>query len=202
MAREGVLDRLPDGVSHAVVDGWVEGDATVIVMRDLGDAVWTWNDHLSADTTAWLVDQTVARLHRTFLGQDLNGLSSCTVRLDRLLTMFAPHRMRPLEPAPGSLPAVAIRGWELFAETAPVDVAEPVLAFLADPAPLVSAMFDGPTTLVHGDCATVNMAVEGDDIVLLDWAVPCVAPGALGHRGVRRRLLLGRRSGQGTDHRL
>ena len=35
--RSGALDRLPPGVGHAVVDAWVEGDTTVIVMDDLGD---------------------------------------------------------------------------------------------------------------------------------------------------------------------
>ena len=40
--RSGGLDRLPDGVGHVVIDGWTEGeDTTVIVMRDLGDAVLT-----------------------------------------------------------------------------------------------------------------------------------------------------------------
>ena len=47
--RSGVFDRLPDGVGHALVDAWVEGDATVLVMRDLGDAMLTWDDRLDAD---------------------------------------------------------------------------------------------------------------------------------------------------------
>ncbi len=42
-----------------------------------------------------------------------------------------------------------------------------------------TALADGPVTLAHGDLATVNMAFEGDDLVLLDWAMPTAAPGAL-----------------------
>jgi hypothetical protein len=34
-------------------------------------------------------------------------------------------------------------------------------------------------TLAHGDLATVNMAFDGDDLVLLDWAMPVAAPGTL-----------------------
>jgi aminoglycoside phosphotransferase (APT) family kinase protein len=34
-----------------------------------------------------------------------------------------------------------------------------------------------PTTLVHGDLATVNMAPAPDELVLLDWSMTAVAPG-------------------------
>ena len=37
----------------------------------------------------------------------------------------------------------------------------------------------GRCTLAHGDLATVNMAFVGDDLVLIDWAMPTAAPGAL-----------------------
>src|ERR1700712_5032284 len=41
--REGVLDELPPGIGHAVVDGWVEDGETVLVMRDLGSGVRGWD---------------------------------------------------------------------------------------------------------------------------------------------------------------
>ena len=40
--KSGALDRLPAGVGHALVDGWLEDDVTVLVMRDLGDTVLSW----------------------------------------------------------------------------------------------------------------------------------------------------------------
>ena len=49
--QSGALERLPPGVSHAVVDGWVEGDTTVLVMDDLRDQVLTWESRLS--TVRW-----------------------------------------------------------------------------------------------------------------------------------------------------
>src|SRR5690242_4153924 len=42
MVRRGVLDRLPPTVRHAALGGWYEEDAGVLVMRDLGDAVLSW----------------------------------------------------------------------------------------------------------------------------------------------------------------
>jgi thiamine kinase-like enzyme len=172
--RAGVLDRLPEGVGHAVVDGWLEDDVTVLVMRDLGDSVLTWADHLSADRTEMVMDR-MARLHRGFLGSPLPELGS----LDGNLDIFAPHRLGPLADEGNELAGVALRGWERFEELVDPDVARPVLALLSDVQPLADALRRGPMTLLHADCATVNMAFEGDDLVLLDWALTTIGPGAL-----------------------
>src|SRR5471030_687196 len=63
----GILDLLPQEVGHAVVDGWVDGDETVIVMRDLGDSVLSWQDRLTRDGCRSML-ASVAAQHRTFLG--------------------------------------------------------------------------------------------------------------------------------------
>jgi len=116
----GILDLLPPEVGHAVVDGWVDGDETVIVMRDLGDSVLTWQDRLTRDQCRSMLIS-VAAQHRAFLG------------------------------------------------TAPEDLT-PLPDLLADPQPLADALRSRPTTLVHGDLATVNMAFCDGELTLLDWA--------------------------------
>ena len=172
--RSGALDRLPPGVGHAVVDGWVEGDTTVIVMHDLGDKVLTWGSRLSTDETDWVLAR-VAAMHRRFLGDPPRDV----VPLDRVLTVFAPERIRGMADEGNELAGLACRGWEIFAQTVPADVAGPVLVLLEDPARLVTALGEGPVTLAHGDLATVNMARDDDTLVLLDWALATAAPGAL-----------------------
>ena len=172
--HSGALDRLPPGVSHAVVDGWVEGDTTVLVMDDLGDQVLTWESRLSCEETDWVLAR-VAAMHRRFLGSPPEE----TVPLDRLLTLFAPHRIRRLADDGQELAVAAGRGWEIFSQTVPADVAGPVLVLLEDPTRLVTALGAGPVTLVHGDLATVNMARDADTLVLLDWGLATAAPGAL-----------------------
>jgi hypothetical protein len=171
--QSGALHQLPVGVNHAIVDTWVEDGDTVIVMRDLGGAVLTWDDHLDATRCAWLTER-VGRLHRHFLAHPPEGLAP----LDRVLNIFAPTRLQERS-AEVELLRLAIRGWEIFADIVPGDVAEPVLGLLDDIEPLASALLSRPVTLVHGDLATVNMAVELDDLVLIDWAMPTAAPGAL-----------------------
>lgn len=173
--QSGVLDRLPPGVGHAILDAWVEEDGTsVIVMRDLGASVLTWGDHLSATATRRVVDG-VAALHREFLDDAPADLAP----LKDVLELFAPHRITPLAAAGSELLRVALRGWEIFVDTAPSDVTEPVMALLADSSNLATALLECPVTLIHGDLATVNMAFEGDDLVLIDWAMPTNAPGML-----------------------
>jgi len=172
--RTGALDRLPTGVSHALVGGWVEDDATVLVMRDLGDAILTWDDRLTAAQTRMVVDR-IARLHVAFLANPPTDL----VPLVHVLDLFAPHRIDGLAAEGNELARLARRGWELFQEQVDDEVAGPAMRLLADIRPLAEALLRGPVTLLHGDLATVNMALEGDDLVLLDWALPTAGPGAL-----------------------
>ena len=173
--RDGALDRLPRGLAHAVVGGWLEEETTVIVMRDLGDRVLGWEDHLSADQTRWTMER-VAALHRAFL----DAPPTAVAPLRPVLDQFAPHRLGAVVDSDNPLPSLARRGWELFAEIVPAEVADSVFTVLADVGPYAAALVAaGPVTLVHGDLATVNMAFEGDDLVLLDWAMPVAAPGPL-----------------------
>ena len=176
---DGVLDRLPPQVAHAVVDGWVEPEATVLVMSDLGDTVLRWVDRLSRERCRWVLAGVTA-MHRSFLGKAPADLTP----LSELIGIFSPTRLAPYAGGTNPLAAIAIRGWEIFAETVPDEVAGPVLALLADPGPLVAALQRRPTTLIHGDLATVNMAISrtasGDgQLTVLDWSLPAEAPGAV-----------------------
>lgn len=171
--RSGVLDRLPTGVRHALVDAWAEERGAVLVMHDLGDRIIGRHDRL--DRRRWLfVVERLAAMHAAYVDEPPTGLS----RLDDLVGLFAPERMAPYADR-DRLPALVLRGWERFVEEVPADVAGPVLVLLADPAPLAASLRARLTTLVHGDLATVNMALDGDDLVLIDWALASVAPGAL-----------------------
>ena len=173
LRESGLLDRLPAGVTHPLLDSWVDGDETVIVMRDLGARVLTWADRLDADRCTWLV-QRVAGLHVAFLEEPPAGLAP----LDRLVGLFTPNAMREVADMGNPLSGLSRRGWEIFPDLVPADVAVPVQALLEDTGPLVQAMEARPLTLTHGDLATVNMAFVADDLVLLDW-MPCASPGAL-----------------------
>jgi hypothetical protein len=171
---DGVLDRLPDQIGHAVVGGWPTADGAVLVMRDLGDTVLTWDDRLSRDRCRRVL-AAVTAMHRAFLGSPPSGLQS----LPAMLALFAPRTMTPYADWPSPLPKLVLRGWELFADMVPADVAGPVFDLLDDTTPLADALQSRPCTLVHGDLATVNVALTDDRVVMLDWSMCVAAPAAL-----------------------
>jgi hypothetical protein len=169
----GGLDLLPEGVGHAVLDGWAEERGSTLVLRDLHDAVLTWDDRLDRRRWLFLVER-VAKMHRTTQGCMPDGLTS----LEDQIGLFGPRHARRLAEH-RELMALVSRGWEHFAALVPDDVAEPVLGLADDPTRLANALRARPTSLVHGDLATVNLAIEGDSVVLLDWGLAAVGPGAL-----------------------
>ena len=175
----GVLDRLPDGVGHAVVGGWVEPDATVLVMRDLGRKVLTWADRLDIETCRWMLER-VARLHDTFVGIEAAELpTGAMTPLADLLGLFAPSRLVAHAGGANPLADIALHGWDVFFDVVPPDVAGAVEELLDDLTPLATSLEGCPCTLIHGDLATVNMALDPDTLTLLDWSMPAVAPGAI-----------------------
>ena len=174
MWSSGVLDLLPPAVGHAIVDGWQDGEVTVVVMRDLGDGVLTWEDRLSREQCQRLF-VSMGSMYDGFLGRVPANLTP----LPSLLGLFTPDRVRPYVDGENPLPALILHGWELFPALVPNDVAEPVLRLLDRMAPLADALRARPCTLVHGDLATVNLAFEDERVTLLDWGTPAEAPAAL-----------------------
>jgi len=174
--RGGTLDRLPATVLHPVVDGWYDDDGRgVLVMRDLGDAVLNWKSIVTREQARTMFGA-VADLHAAFLGSAPDGLTP----LGSVLDMFEPWRIRPY--AGEALVDYALRGWEYWPEVAPGEVGERVLALAQDTTPLTAACLDLPTTLLHGDLATVNMAFEPGRpgcLTLIDWGLAAAGPAEL-----------------------
>ena len=171
--RQGVLDRLPPTVLHPIMDGWYDDDGLgVLVMRDLGDAVLSWTSVVTTEQARTMFSA-LTDVHAAFLGSALDGLTP----LGTVLDMFEPRRLRPF--AGESLVDYALRGWEYWPEVAPGEVGERLLALAHDTAPLADACRALPTTLLHGDLATVNMAFEParpGRLTLIDWGLATAGP--------------------------
>jgi hypothetical protein len=167
----GVLDRLPPGVGHAILEVFEQDGSTVTVMRDLGDAVPGWKRTLTVGECDRILTG-LADLHAAFAGQAPTGLCSLETRL----TLLSP---RVAGSQPGPLQGAVLRGWECFAELVEPAVADAVFALHDDPAPLAAALHRGGSTLLHADLWLVNLALLPDEIVLLDWALATEGPPAL-----------------------
>jgi hypothetical protein len=173
--QRGILDRLPATVLHPVMDGWYDEGLGVLVMRDLGDAVLSWKSVVTTEQARTMFSA-VADLHAAFLGSAPDGLTP----LGSLLNLFEPRRIRPFAGEP--LVDYALRGWEYWPEVAPGDVGERVFALAQDTAPIAEACLALPTTLLHGDLATVNMALEPGRpgcLTLIDWGLAAEGPAEL-----------------------
>jgi hypothetical protein len=71
---------------------------------------------------------------------------------------------------PEHVPAIAAEGWARFGSRAPHDVAALVDDLRHDVAPLVTALRDTPSCLLHGDPKASNMGIGVDGrVVLIDW---------------------------------
>ena len=176
LVRRGVLDRLPPTVLHAVLDAWYDEDGRgVLVMRDLGSSVLSWTSVVGRDQARTMLSA-VADLHAAYLGSAPDGLTP----LDVLVGLFEKERLRPY--AAESLVQYSYRGWEYWPEVAPGEVGDRVLALALDTSPLVAAYRRMPSTLLHGDLATVNMALEPDRpgcLTLFDWGIAAAGPAEL-----------------------
>ena len=173
--QRGILDGLPPTVLHAALDGWYDDRGGVLVMRDLGDAVLTWKSVVTREQAATMF-RAVADLHEAFRGRAPDGLTP----LEPVVGLFEPRRIRPF--AGNTLIDYALRGWEYWPEVAPGEVGDRVLALAQDTAPLTEACRALPSTLLHGDLATVNMAFEADRpgcLTLIDWGVATAGPAEL-----------------------
>jgi len=174
--QRGILDRLPARVLHPVMDGWYDDEGLgVLVMRDLGDAVLSWKSVVTTEQ-AQTMFSAVADLHAAFLGSAPDGLTP----LGSVLNLFEPRRIRLY--AGETLVDYALRGWEYWPEVAPGEVGERVLALAQDTTPVTAACLALPTTLLHGDLATVNMAFEpgrAGCLTLIDWGLAAEGPAEL-----------------------
>lgn len=183
MWRHGWLDQVPDSIDHAVVgaawQGRPDDRGGVIVMRDVGACLLPEGDaEIPLDQHLSFLDH-MAQLHVAFWEcRDTIGLLPLSTRL----VCFGP-RLGETERARGGTDPVptklAPEGWARFAQRAP-RAAEVVFALHNDPTPLVNALATTPRTLVHGDWKAGNLGRHPDGrTILLDWAMPGVAPPCL-----------------------
>lgn len=172
----GALDRLRDGVGHPIVEMWRDDATVTTVMRDLGDTIPGWSRVITQNEVARIADA-LGAMHREFLSQPPPDLCPLPTRLG----LLSRETMRALPAGPGEgLPAAILHGWDCFAAAVDPDVRDAVFALHADPARLADALdATGPRTLCHADLWLVNLALEADQVTLLDWAIATEAPPVL-----------------------
>lgn len=181
--RSGWLDRLPPELDAAVVgaawDDRPDRRGAVLVMHDVADhLVPEGDDELPLEQHHAFI-QHMAGLHATFWG---SSATSGLLPLSTRLVFFGPQ-LGVTERALGGTDPVPTefvpQGWARLAERA-ARTSAILTGLLEDPTPLVDGLTATPQTFVHGDWKAGNLGTHPDGrTILLDWAVPGIAPGAL-----------------------
>jgi hypothetical protein len=164
--QSGVLQRLPESIETGIVAVEPEGDGWRILMRDLSAALLPAQGPISRAQHREVMAAAGA-LHAAFGGERFDG----AITLERHLAISSPAVAEAERDGSDVIPKQLEAAWEAFAEAADDDVAQAVLANLADPAPLARALRSGATTLVHGDLRDDNLGFVDGRVVLLDWDI-------------------------------
>lgn len=162
LLHDGVLAALPDPADHAMVGAERRGEGWVELMRDVTDSL------LPDDGVVPLADhrrvlEATARIHEAFRGAELPALCPLEARF----TCMSPDRRDVWGHRP--IGQLFLRGWEIFHDIVPGDVADAVAGVHRDPGWLAGELRAGEATLLHGDVRLHNVGLTPDRVILLDW---------------------------------
>jgi hypothetical protein len=172
--ESGALDRLGAGLAHPILEVTRHGDETVTVMRDVGASIPGWTRTLSSAECEPIM-RALATLHATFLGDVPDAACPLATRIG----LLAPGAIARVTGPDNSLAGAIATGWERFFDLVGGDVGAAVAAIHADATVLAFPLARSEMTLTHADLWLVNLALEPDKVVLLDWAIATEAPGVL-----------------------
>lgn len=167
--RSGVFDRLPPAMDHATIAVEREGNGAVIVMRDVSDVFLSDDRVLSRDESAFVM-RTLHAMHDRCWDETFDGATT----IDERLNVFA-----NLGAGDWYLADLWKRGWELFPDLVPRDVADVVVRLRDDPSLLSKELGRSRQTFVHGDLRLHNMGLAPSRLVLVDWEVAGIGSPAM-----------------------
>ncbi len=166
LVRDGWLARMPASLDPTLIDAEWDGVAWWVLMRDVAGALWPEGRRIPREESTRVLAASAA-MWRCYQGDRIEGLTPLARRLDFAAPRVAVRERAGLDLLPNQLEAA----WEAFAEAVPSDVAEPVLALLADPTPLAAWLEGRGATLIHGDMRDEHLGVEDGRVVLIDWGI-------------------------------
>lgn len=163
---DGSFSRLPRTVDPAVVAAEREADAWWVVMRDVSPELVDADTPLTRDQNRFVMGAAAAMWDEFWD----DAPASAAALADRL-TITGPATAEQEREGVDVLPKQLEAAWEAFAEAVDADVSDAVLALLADPEPLATALEQRGSTLIHGDLRDENIGLADGRLVLLDWGV-------------------------------
>jgi hypothetical protein len=180
MWRSGMFDRLPDCIDPLVVD--VAHDSTTgvttLLMPDVGELlVPEGSARLELEQQHRFLDH-MAALHVAFW--DWDGPPALTPMANRYMALSPMTGSVEAELGnAGGVPSVLDAAWRQLVVAAP-ELGELARALATDPGPLVEALDETPSTLIHGDWKGGNLGSQvNGTTILIDWQWPGRAAGCV-----------------------
>ena len=180
MWQSGVLDTLPDCIDTLIVDMAHDSTTgvTTLLMPDVEELlVPEGAGRLEVEQQHRFLDH-MAALHAAFWNWD--GPPALTPMANRYTTL-TPMTGR-VEAELGNVdgvPSYLDGAWRRLIDVSP-EIGELALAITADPGPLVDALGETPSTLIHGDWKAGNLGSHLDGrTILIDWQWPGLAAGCV-----------------------
>ena len=170
MWDDGVFQRMPPAIDHAMLGVERDRDELTVVMRDRTDTLV--GDRMLTREQNRRILGAASAVYEAFWEEDIRYL--CSLR--DWVARFRPSDVDADHP----LREMILRGWERFPDVVPADVAAAVSAIHEDPQPIARALGQRERSLVHGDLRLANIGLTRDRVVLLDWgSFTAMAPSAM-----------------------
>lgn len=171
----GLFDRVPASIDHAMLDVQRAPGGAVVVMRDVSAQLFA--DEAPSPAQREVLLRAASEMHAA-LG-DLDSVAAELCSLEAYLTFLSPATCARFA-ADHEVPRLALEGWTRFHDIVDADVAALVDSVHSGPRGLSNALLSRPSTVVHGDLKLANLGVDGGQAVVLDWGtLTCWAPAAV-----------------------
>jgi phosphotransferase family enzyme len=158
------------------------GDGAAILMPDLSDELIAWDrpslDPGVPESLLVSVLTTAARLHFMGRGVPAQGSVPWCPLPERILLLTRPAA-EGYRAGGNPVGERFIAGWDAFDRLAPAAARGLVQRLADDPQPLVAALGQLPSTMLHGDLKLSNVASMPDGIAFIDWQMATFAPVAV-----------------------
>jgi len=161
MWREGVFERMPDGLDHATVGVEPAPGGWAIYMRDMSAHLFPMERRVASERVRRVVGG-LAGLHRAFGGADVQGLCSPVDRHHVLSPRTAQREAALGNPASPLISHCS----DAFVDLAPPEVSGPIVALAQDPTPLATEPSTCEQTPVHGDARLTSDFVDDASVDL------------------------------------
>jgi hypothetical protein len=168
LQADGVFARMPHAIDPIAVAATQEDGAWWVTARDVSGVLLDADSTVPRDRHRFVMEA-ANTMWEAFWGERVPHLCTLEERLRCMAPSFAEVERHGLDLLPKQVEAA----WEAFAEAVDPELAEAVTTLVEHPAPLVAALEERGTTMLHSDLRDENMGFDGSRLVLLDWGLAC-----------------------------